>query len=499
MDGFYADYFKALQGHPVASKVLEEKVLPEITEKVGVADLVHFEAVTSVSEKQARGAYAAGPFSLYHDLKLATGAQLVKLTIGSEPYGHIHGFFRYAVSLLLREAARLSLQQPPGPQDAGDAFLRSIVTNFEQIAADVDEYYGEAYYIVSQNGPLFTSATGKASIDPRETEVHGTVHTTKLLAHVNSMPETVLGLVSSTPTNFPHPAAAPTELLSTFTAPSETQLAATRFIENDVYKSFAPTHDDEGALVDAEESTVQWLERAGPAKPTATPAPTAKGTPVPSASEGPAQGSSEQGFTGHPTGQGSIGHPGPANNPPSGFPFGMPNMPAGLNLPHDLGFPSQSPGPGLPSPSPSFASVEDSSFASGREIDQSVLQTGLDPLSLLAWSPTNFVDDDELQAAAEGTELQLAARLLAELQFRQRERLAAPTADIEISDDELRTVFKAQNVLARLVAEADAAADLGARPSTKLPVLMRNYAGTLPTAEPKPQRLANVSQVPRRR
>ncbi|PRT54751.1 Chromatin structure-remodeling complex protein RSC58 [Wickerhamiella sorbophila] len=451
MDEFYADYFQALQHHPVASKVLEDKVLPETTEKVGVADLSNFEAVTSVIEKQANGAYSESPYALYHDLKLATGAQLIKLTIGSEPYGHIHGFFRYAVDLLLREAARFSLQPPLGPQDAGDAFLRSIVTNFEQISTDVDEYYGEAYYVVSQSGPLFTSITGKASIDPRETEVHGTVHTSKLLAHVNSTPETILGLVSSTPNNFPHPAVAPTELLSTFTAPCDTPLAATRFIENDAYKSFAPTHDDEGALVDATESVVQWLERAGPAKQ-----PTQAAVPVSAPVSAPV----------------SL---------PTSAPESSSQTPATVPV-------------GFPSPAPSVISEE--SVFTGRELDQTSVQAGIDPLSLLAWTPANFIDDDELQAAADGTELKLAARLLAELQFRQRERLAAPTTDIDISDDEWRTAFKAQNVLARLVAEAGVSADLGARPSTKLPVLMRNYAGTLPTAEPKPQRLA---QMPRRR
>lgn len=463
LGALYADYVGALSHLPLGKTLLTEILLPSGSERLSTMDLLNRKPTTSVQMKLDSGTYNFSVYALYHDLKLAAARLLIQHPVGSRTYNDIYSFFRFAADLLLREASRLGLMKPSGPGNIGDSFLQTISVEIERIFADMDEYYGEAFYILAQNGPLFSSTNGKASFDPRDTKIGGAVHTTKLLPYITKVPDVVLG--QSCPANgrLLHPAVPPTELLSHMTTPVATPVVATRWIKNDVFKSFAPTQDGTGALAPVEYATALWYEKAvsdfaAKASPQAPKEEISVNDVRKAANQAP---------------QDLLGA-----NPTSHQPDQEPGVNLGQNTLK------------LRNPQAVQHQMLDKQYGDLMRLDD----CSIDVAALLDWSPANFVDDDELEAAAQGTEIQLVSRLLLELQFRQRERLGVPGMEYLISEEERHTAFKIQNILCRLIGDAEIK-DINLPISSKLPVLMRNYMGALPSMEskPEPARLASVS------
>lgn len=409
----YEDFISTVEAHPLGGELLDLKVLKPKSDSE--------DSPESIRSRYNSGYYKDALHLLYVDLKLVVAEALAGEQISSPRYNEIGRFFEFAADLVLREGARLSQLTATGPEDVGDHYLASIA--FEKLYADMDELYGESLFVLTNAGPMFTSMTGRCSIDPRDTEVHGTVHATKLLPHIASTPETTMGFTSPMNARIPHPAAQPTEMLSTFMSPTRTPLSHSRWIEPNAYGSFAPSRDDNGAIVPVEDTIAFWEEKAG----------------MRGVYDQPAEVSSE-----------------PLK---------------------------------VDSSEPPIRSDTDTGLAPGE----------IDVAALLQWAPNHFVDDDEIEAARNGSERELAARLLLELQYLQRERLAAPSVELTVSDDEWRIALKVQNVIIRLLSDASSS-DVGVKTSRKVPILLHNFAGTMPTVDPKPvqtQRISSMSSISR--
>lgn len=126
--------------------------------------------------------YGLDVYAFYQDVKVATIGLLVQHAIGSDDYVKINNYFRFVVEMVFREGHRFDLipSHDPESNTAENSFETEAMEGFYKIYVDMKEWYNEGYFIKSQNGALFSSWTGKASVDPRETETHGLFDTTKL-------------------------------------------------------------------------------------------------------------------------------------------------------------------------------------------------------------------------------------------------------------------------------------------------------------------------------
>lgn len=492
-----------------------------------------------------------GPLLLFHDLKLAFARLVSEYEQASREYAEVSDLFKFAVDLLLREAHRLSLVHLGAGTDRDDAYLARISAGFQTISAEIQEPNNETFYVTAANGPLFMSASNKAPVDPRDTAVAGSVHTVKLLPHIARAPESTLGFTSPLHPRFPQPNAPPTEILSTFVHPNSHQTVPPLWLASaDDFGSFAPSSDFGGAVVTSEDAAIVWDNRrkvynakcaanppnkASPANPDpankdpanpapANPAPANSALPTNPANPAnpnlptnlnlsqpnqPNQGQGQSGQLGHQD-QNQLGQQGNISNPANHMPqFGQPQSPVsaraspltGPHQPHQPPQPPQNPLPQLPNFSPNFQPVQPDAQPQPQPQPQPLQSvpalTGPDLELLLRWSPYSFVDDDEIEAARSGSEHALVSRLLLELQFMQRERLSAPGIELEIGEAERHVALKTANVLGRLVERADNK-EIDLKLDTRLPVIMRNYAGSLPAATDPALRVPQpVYQQPR--
>lgn len=219
---------------------------------------------STISQKAEDGSYDANIYDLYHDFKLVTVHELVQHAIGSEKYRELRSLHESVTDLILREGERLGYLKPEEPGKTPESgFEGEVFNGYRRICTDVQESYGEAYFIVSQNsGPLFTSINGKAAIDPRDTETHGQFNTTKVVPLTqNYITPYQLGFVSPATASVPHPAVPPTELLREFVHPAQSALPATKWLKYDEYSSFAPSMDNSSAVLSDGVSGAIWYNR----------------------------------------------------------------------------------------------------------------------------------------------------------------------------------------------------------------------------------------------
>ncbi|GMM49165.1 Rsc58 protein [Starmerella bacillaris] len=425
-----------------------------------------------------------GPLLFYHDLKLAFARLISGYNQQSTEYAELSSLYKASVDLLLREANRLNLVQLT-PDRELDQYLLRISQGFQVISAEVMVSNSETFYVSAANGPLFMSATNKALIDPRDTAVAGSVHTVKLLPHIARASESTLGFTSLLNQRFPQPNATPTDMLSHFVHPNSYTTVPPMWITGkDDHDSFAPTVDSAGAVVSAKDSASVWAERnekykqnleikeppnrynyvnSAPNPETSTPRTSAAHTPL-SSTEATSQ-------------------------IPNSIPMSMP--------------------PAVPSAvsNPSAEMFNANTLPQSSQISQTSPLSRSDLELLLRWTPYSFVDDDEMEACKSNTETELVSRLLLELQYMQRERLAAPGVELEVGESERHVALKISNILTRLISTANSE-DIRLQIDTRLPVIMRNYSGSLPAVAdpnlnaPPPQyqqRLQSLQNMRQRR
>ncbi len=110
-------------------------------------------------------------------MKLATVSCLISTPVGSPIYTHADRFFKWAAEILLREANRLQM-------DIQEFNATRQHLNGERLPSELEEELNEdamriktsfavpnaeAYYVVGQNGPVFSSLNGKSALDEGQT------------------------------------------------------------------------------------------------------------------------------------------------------------------------------------------------------------------------------------------------------------------------------------------------------------------------------------------
>lgn len=426
----------------------------------------------SIRQKFGVDKYGLDVHAFYQDIKVATIGLLVQHAIGSDEYVKINNYFRFVVEMIFREGHRFGLVplHDPESDSAENAFESEAMEGFYKIYVDVKEWYNEGYYIKSQNGVLFSSWTGKACVDPRETETHGSFDTTKLAPADNNKKESQIGTVSPAMTRIPHPAVPPTELLSFFKHPIDASLSSSKWLKFDEYSSFAPSKDNAGSILDPLTTGSVWFEKLGQKKLVTE-------EDVNEAAKERIKELEEQLSNDKDVEMTDADGERDKENE-----NGSTTEEAKKEDEEDQKEEKEEKEKRKEENSGSSIEASATPEQEGGEDPADIEAEDIDIESVLEWTPASFVDDDEVEAAEAGTEQELVSNLLLQLQHMQRVRLSnnAGTTEFSVPAKERRLAIKIQNILTRLVQD-ETPKSLDMAVSSNVPVLQTNYQGVLPT------------------
>lgn len=465
-------------------------------------------------------------FPLYNDLKIAYRTQIAQYPIGSKDYQTLTDIFNFSLDLILREGVRFSLLLPDqvltgestkaitngknisGDQRNGvshvssgadvatgdseesdhekdddveqsnereeeeyeeDEYEAEALDGFQKIYADVQEQYGESFYILTQNGPLFTSLNGRSSLDPRDYQIPKMFNTTRSLPHTGPATAYQLSHISPKISQVPHPAIPPTEFMTAFVHPNGAPLPLPTWLNYSVYQSFAPTIDQTHAVLDETVVNSIWFEKYTKKKMESAEAieellkarvekvkESAMDLDTVEEEEKPETAINEE-SNAESTQNADI------------------EMADSIEEKKDTKIQQGA-----------AETSESNSLSEVQEYSGELESEDIDFVSTLTWSPDHFIDNDEVEAARAGTESALISSLLLELQNMQRVRLARSDSNaFAITPAERRLATKIQNMLVRALDDTTPA-ELGVTPATKYPVLQATYQGVLQVPEMKP-------------
>lgn len=488
---------------------------------------------TSISAKYLSGTYlekTCSIYSFYSDFKLAYLTTIAKYPIGCKQYVALSDLFKFTIDLILREGVRLSLVNPEdlvnGPngankvngtkpptnghvgrgrpkkinkvvqqslQEIQEEYESELLDGFQKIYSDVVEQYGEAFMIYTQNGPLFTSLDGKSSLDPRDTapNASGTISTMKILPQMGPLTSYQLAFISPIISAVPHPAIPPTSMLKGFVQVNEMALPAPKWLQYGRSNlSFTPSFDGSNTMVDEESLNSVWYEKY-----------TQKRMVTEKAllellqqrekeldeedrkDEEEANKSKTEGVDGKIKNDEDVEMDDADKSESNGNSekeeeTAKPKSPTetvkeGSSDENKVDGETED---NSDKPKPDEEKEQEEPGTAGEEIDFG---------QAFLWEPSHFIDDDEIEAAENGTELDLISELILQLQDMQRERLAKTDGtDAIIPMIERRLAYKIQNILTRVINDEQITPqDLEIKPDQMLPVLSSAYMGTLPSPD----------------
>lgn len=437
------DILHVLMDTPTGSSVLSAKTVPvtspdttDLSILAGYAQ--HKDSdLTSVAAKTYDSVRA-----LYVDVKTASVQALVALPIGSDAYLDVDGFFKFAAALIIREGTRKQLfggraAEDVVPEEVTE-FEEEVVGDYADMVADLEAWNAEAFLVIGQNGPLFSSLSTKSAIDPRPSITPGSFQVTNVLPRTRSVPAYQLGYLTPAVSRLPHPALPPTEMMTHFVHPNGSELAPSRFLRMDSNSSFAPASDSGRAVYDPVSTGALWYEKIGKLRESAI-----------DEVIGRAEDNNEE----------------EAND---------------IDMKDAADELTEEP-----------AEEEE-------EEDQDIDTSAQLPLEdIMKWQPRHFIDEDEFEAVKNGTELVFVSKLMLQLQQLQADRLATPDIPPQVSFDERRLALKIEGILGRLLQSTEGVdiASSKIKPSTNLPALKTNYLGVLPAPEP-PKPIQAVGRLP---
>ncbi|KAG5355455.1 Chromatin structure-remodeling complex protein [Yarrowia sp. C11] len=449
------DILNVLQADPVGKAVLSTKAVPQTspqsTDLSVLASYAQHNAadLTSVAEKSYDSVR-----NLYVDVKTAAVQALVALPIGSEEYMEVDRFFKFAAALIIREGSRMDLFGGKDPEDVVPEdvteFEEEIVADYADLTADLESWSAEAFLVMGQNGPLFSTLSTKSAIDPRPSITPGAFQVTNVLPRTRSVPAYQLGYLTPAVSRLPHPALPPTEMMTHFVHPNGSELAPSRFLRMDANSSFAPTSDSGKAVYDPASTGALWYEKVGRLRETAIDEALEK------------NGDTKKEDT------------------------------------NDVEMKDATEAKVEEQDEEKEKKEEEEEDLQPLFKDEDVDPSKALPMDdIIQWHPRNFIDDDEFEAIKTGTELEFVSRLMLQLQQLQADRLATPDIPPPVSFEERRLAMKIEGVLGRLLQTSEGIdiANSKIKPSTNIPALKTNYLGVLPAPEP-PKPISSVGRLP---
>ncbi|KAF8001221.1 hypothetical protein HF325_003722 [Metschnikowia pulcherrima] len=196
------------------------------------------------------------PYALYHDLKVACGAEIVKHEVGSNAYREIDEFFRFCTDLLLREVAALGQKLFDAKEREEDEILDTFRDDFTKISLThmtangefvtfihkytepaVPAFHG-AFNSLSETEtkpivqPLFSGLVGRSVLDPRNTVVPEPWLVAKAIgAGSTSLNSNTIKSFNTVACKIPLPAQASAQVLDNFFHPNWYTIEAPKWLQ----------------------------------------------------------------------------------------------------------------------------------------------------------------------------------------------------------------------------------------------------------------------------
>uniref|UniRef100_A0A060T7E7 ARAD1C27720p n=1 Tax=Blastobotrys adeninivorans TaxID=409370 RepID=A0A060T7E7_BLAAD len=481
-EALIADAWAVLESQSIGKDILSGELIPASKETRSV-DVFGFyndsdAARTSVESKYKKGRYGTEISTLYGDIRFATAMLLLSEHIGSERYVTVDNVFRSWAELVWREVARLGLADglPEVKQESmtdEDPFETEVLTGFDAISGDLKVPSSEAYWLMTQHGPLFSTPMRRSNLDPREPETHGPIATTSLVPFEQTQQTLPLGYVSPALARIPHPSLPPTEMLMYFQHPVVQSMSGARWLKFDDNESYTPTVDGTGAVITSDEVGSVWYEKLG-TKQLATEEDVRQSALESIRGEAFEEEEEEE--------EEEEGEQGAQNGESEDVEMGDSTKETTDNKKEDDQ--SQDKSDDKETANPDLAKLSELGLSDSDPVDF---------VKVLEWTPASFVDDDEFEAAESSTEQELISKMLLQLQTLQRIRLSHNNGTTELipSSEEKRLALKIQNALAR-IADDHGPKSIGLPVSSDIPVQQVSYPGVLPAPDVK----YNQSRLP---
>lgn len=232
-------------------------------------------AVTTISEQFDNGEYSAergGFYRLYHDITLVCSMLIHYYPQGTRNYQMVDKFSKFATELLLRECYKMgvSLMQlnsdeyESKPEEKTE-LDRIVARDFIKISTNYKVPIGKTYHIKTKELDLFSSMINKSDLDRRPQELpNSNFEINKIILQSNMCEDAPrLGFVAANTSNVPDPTLPPTEMMNRFLHPNWYALPTTMWLEYGDYKSWVPSFNENGTVIDSTTKGIIWLERVG--------------------------------------------------------------------------------------------------------------------------------------------------------------------------------------------------------------------------------------------
>lgn len=310
---------------PIPKSFFEEKpddILDSFAEHIKEHPLDDEKSNTSISNKIEKNEYKSF-YQLFHDIKISSSSLIQKYKVGSSIYNRIDFFYKFTTELLLRESSRLRLVLNTTESLEETDFESQFADDFDKISSTYSSENGEVIYLINKiddpasiqqplqnslypqhqqqpeppkqkNQPLFTSLTGKSSVDKRPTLIPDPYQLTQVVPNSRSAYRESAKLNGLSPPilKIPPPTSQPTEMMNNFFHPNWYTLAVPTWLNyeairkqilngatsftgkttdevsstkayNSYVKSFAPSVDLRSSIISQNFKSNIWLEHIG--------------------------------------------------------------------------------------------------------------------------------------------------------------------------------------------------------------------------------------------
>ncbi|AQZ12936.1 RSC58 (YLR033W) [Zygosaccharomyces parabailii] len=232
-------------------------------------------ALTTISQQFENGEYAAdrgGFYRLYHDIHLVCSMLIHYYPQGTRNYQMVDKFNKFATELLLRECYKVGvlLMQVNPEEYASKAeekteLDRIIARDFIKISTNYKVPIVKTYHIKTKDLDLFSSVISKSCLDRRPQELpNSNFEINKVILQSNMCEDAPrLGFIAANTSNIPDPTLPPTEMMTRFLHPNWYALPTTMWLDYGDYKSWAPSFNENGTVIDSTTRGIIWLERVG--------------------------------------------------------------------------------------------------------------------------------------------------------------------------------------------------------------------------------------------
>lgn len=398
--------------------------------------------LTTIAEKFERNEYILeknGCYKLFHDINLVCTMLVHYYQPGTRNYLMVDKFYKFATELLLRECYALGqdlLQDKTNEViDKERSELDKVISkDFIKISTNYTVPVAETYHIKTKDSDLFSSIIAKSELDHRPQELpNSNFEINKLLPQTNMFEEAPrLGFVAANTSNIPDPTLPPTEILTRFLHPNWYALPTTVWLQYGDYSSWAPAFNENGTVIDSTSRGIIWLKKIGYTELFKNDGEHGQEKII-ETEESNLQENEKQ----EDTNNGNISNGDKENK------------------------------------------IYDSqSTVTAEEIDVNFE-------NIFNWTPSSYIDEDEIEAFKNGTQSELVTKSLLNIQELRRERVRNKIQ--KPSSEETRLYRKVKRVLKEVITSKQVSS-LPFKPIREFPVLQANYNGSIPVVRAHPGR-----------